>query len=374
MKNITVFTFFAILFCMSYFTFSSPIQSFSELQNRDLQTPPKITWQSLKDRSFIQSYDVFISDHLIYSNELLKLKTRLELIMGKDKINNIYINEFMLIKDIAPSSSKDIEDNVNAINYFAEMYKDVFQTSIMLIPSAIEIYSSELPRFSTKYDQVAGINLIYNNLDNVSTNLTNSQLISNSASYLYYRTDPNLTSYGSYVLYTALAKELGFKATAVDRFNKEYATHNFLGDLYSKVLYGEHLKDSIDLYHYSGDNPIQDVIKYEENGPKSYNSIFFKEFLVTKNQTSVFLGNHEAIIRVRGTNKNGKKLLIFTDQTGKQLMQFLPLHYEEIALVDLNLLQTTIYENLDLFDYDQVLFLYDLDNFMNDLLINLQLL
>lgn len=374
MKNLTVVTFFTILFCMSFFTFSSPIQSFSQLQNRALQTPPKATFQSFKDRSFIQDYDIFISDHLIYSNELLMLKAKIELFIGKDKINDIYVDDNMLLKDISYSSDQDIEYKINAINYFTEMYKDIFSTSIMLVPTSIEIYSYELPQFSTKYDQAKCINYIYSNLTNVSTNLVNQQLLSNSASYLYYRTEPNLTSYGSYVLYTTLAKELGFKATAVDRFNKEYASHDFLGDLYSNILYGEHLKDNIDLYHYSGANPIQDVIKYEENGIKSYSSIFFREHLITKTQTSVFLGTHEAVIRVRGTNKNGKKLLIFRDETANQLMQFLPLHYEEIALVDLNLLQSTIFENIDLYDYNQVLFLYSLDNFMNDLTINLQLL
>lgn len=374
MKNLNIVTFFGILFFMSYFTFSSQIEYHSELQNRNLQTPPTLTSQSLKDRSFIQDYDKFISDHLIFSNELLSLKTNIELFIGKDKVNDIYITDSMLLEDICESSNSKIKDNINAINYFANIYKDIFQTDIMLVPTATEIYSNNLPQYSTKYDQVACIDNIYNNLGNIATTLANAQLISNSAHYLYYRTDTNLTSYGSYILYTTLAKELGYKPIAVDRFNIEYASHDFLGNLHSRILYGDNLKDTINLYHYSGENPIQDVIKYEENGARSYSSMFFREFLDTKNQSDVFLGDHEAIMRVRGTNKNGKKILIFRDETANQLMQFLPLHYDEIALVDLNLLQNTIFENIDMFDYDQVLFLYSIDTFINELNINLQLL
>lgn len=374
MKNLNVITFFGILFLMSYLTFSAPIQYYSETQNRYLQPPPQATLQSLKDRTFMQEYDIFISDHLILSNKLLSLKTNIELFIGKDKVNDIYITDNMLLEDVKEISNPKTENNINAINYFANTYKDIFQTSIMLVPTAIEIYSNNLPQFSTHYDQVTCIDDIYNKLENVSTNLVNPQIISNSANYLYYKTDSNLTSYGSYILYTTLAKELGYKPIAVDRFNIEYASHDFLGNLHSRILYGDDLADKVNLYHYSGNQPIQDIIKYEDNGMRSYNSIFFREFLNTKKQTDVFLGNHEAIIRVRGTNKNGKKLLIFRDETANQLMQFLPLHYEEIALIDLNLLQNTIFEDIDIFDYDQVLFLYGIDTFINELNISLQLL
>lgn len=374
MKHITVFTFCAILFCMSYFTFSKPLERYSLVQNRPLQSPPTLTLSSFKDRSFIQNYDTLISDHLIFADELLSLKTRIELFIGKDCIDGVYVTDNMLLKDVSLNSKQSLDDKINSINYFANIYKDVFQTSIMIVPTAIEIYTSELPQFTTTLDQVSTINDIYNSLDNVAKSFANPQLVSNSDSYLYYKTDTNLTSYGSYLLYTALAKELGYKPTPVDRFNIEYASHNFLGNLHSTILYGEDLADKINLYHYSGDNPVQDIIKYEETGIKSYDSIFFREQLNNKNQTSVFLGEHEETIRVRGTNKNGNKLLIFGDDTAKQLMQFLPIHYEEIAIVDLNLLQVTIFEHIDMHDYDQVLFLYDLDNFMNELNINLQLL
>lgn len=374
MKNLTIGTFFCMLFCMSYFTFSSPIQPSSEIQNRELQTPPVFSFQSIKDKSFIKEYDKFISDHLIFVDELLKCKAKIELFIGKDEINDIYVTETMLIDDIIPNSLDDTDFKISAINYFADLYKDILQTNIMLVPTTIEIYENHLPQFSTKFNQMERINYVYNNLTDISTNLANPQLSSNSANYLYYKTDTNLTSYGSYVLYTALAKELGYKPTAVDRFNIEYASHDFLGNLHSRILYGEHLKDSISLYHYSGNNPVQDVIKYENSGIKSYDSIFFRDFINTKNQKNVFLGKRDAICRVRGTNTNGKKLLIFCDDTANSLMQFLPLHYEEIALIDLNLLQNTVANELDVLDYDQVLFLYDLDYFMNELTINLQLL
>lgn len=374
MKNLTIVTFFGILFFMSFLTFASPVEGFSEMQNRYLHPPPKVTVQSIKDKTFIQNYDNFISDHLIFVDELLESKAKIELFIGKDKIDNIYVNENMLLEDITPNTIEDTDYKISAINYFTEIYKDILQTNIMLVPTAIEIYENKLPQYSTKFNQVEYINHIYQNLNNISTNLANPQLTSNSESNLYYKTDTNLTSYGSYVLYTALSKELGYKPIAVDRFNIEYASHNFLGNLHSRILYGGHLEDSISLYHYSGENPIQDVIKYESVGIRSYNSIFFRDFINTKNQNDVFLGTRDAICRVRGTNRNGKKLLIFCDDTANPLMQFLPLHYEEIALVDLNILQNTIFDELDVFDYDQVLFLYDVDYFMNDLIINMQLL
>ena len=44
-------------------------------------------------------------------------------------------------------------------------------------------------------------------------------------------------------------------------------------------------------------------------------------------------------------------------------MQFLTLHYEEIAVVDLRYLNTPLSDYLDLADYDQALFLYNVGTF-----------
>ena len=62
-----------------------------------------------------------------------------------------------------------------------------------------------------------------------------------------------------------------------------------------------------------------------------------------------------------------KKLIVFKDSYANSMMQFLTLHYEEIAVVDLRYLNVPLSEyQIDLNDYQQALFLYNVGTFTDD--------
>ena len=80
----------------------------------------------------------------------------------------------------------------------------------------------------------------------------------------------------------------------------------------------------------------------------------------------MFLGQNNGLIQIKPNVANGKKLIVFKDSFANSVMQFLTLHYEEIAIVDLRYMNVPLSEYLDLSEYDQALFLYNVGTFTGD--------
>lgn len=365
-KKILATVFFAMLVIFPIATLLMPKESFSELENRALASPPTVSADSILDKSFMDQTEKYLADHIFLREPIAKAKTAIELTIGKREIGGVYVCDDRLIENIAEPDAAITASNAEAINAFAEKYGDMLPTTVMLVPTAAAINSDDLPPFAVTVDQAAYIRDFYNRLENVNTVDAYTALSANQQNELYYRTDHHWTSYGAYVGYTALAKPLGFKAATEDMFNVEHVSHDFLGTLYSKALTGEQFADQIDLYTFASGDPVTDVIRYVGKNKQTYSSIFFRENLDGKDKYTVFLGQNNALINIKTNVANGKKLIVFKDSYANSALQFLTLHYEEIAVVDLRYMNTPLSEYLDLAEYDQALFLYNVGTFTSD--------
>jgi len=365
-KKVKVALFFAILVFVAMATFLLPKKTFSETENRMLATAPKINLEDIKDKSFMEKAESFMTDHIVFRNQLSSGKTKLELLQGKKEVNKVFICDNMLLENIKDPNNKITNNNIDAMNKFAAKYSGKIQTDIMIVPTAIEFYKPNISQFADTFDQAEYIQQYYARLKNINCIDSYAPLSAAAENNIFYKTDHHWTSYGSYIGYTSMAKSLGFKPVSYDMFNIEYASNDFLGTLYSKVVYGESLADKVDLYHYSKGDVVTDVVKYTGRSTQTFSSIFFKENLETKDKYSVFLGSNEALVRVKTNVKNGKKLIMFKDSYSHSLMQFLPLHYEEIALVDMRYLNKPLSEYINIEEYKQAIFIYNMGGFASD--------
>lgn len=365
-KQVLIALFFATIILLPMATFLLPKQDFSEMENRQLAEAPEPALENIRDRSFMTNAEDFMADHMFFRDRFVKTKTRLELASGKREIGGVFIGNNRLMENIKEPDANITQKNVDAVNQFAKKYSGKLETSIMLVPTAVEFYPSEIPPFAAAYDQTEYIQRFYKKLRRVSTVDAYTPLAAATGGNLFYRTDHHWTSYGAYTGYTALSKALGFKAATHDMFNIEHASHDFLGTLYSKTAYGEQWADNIDLYTYAPGDVVTDVVRYNGKNTQTYPSIFFRDNLEGKDKYTVFLGQNIPVIKIKTNLQNGKKLLIFKDSYANSMMQFLPLHYEEIALVDLRYLNQPLSEFLNIGDYQQALFLYNVGNFTDD--------
>jgi len=365
LRKILVATFFILLTAIPAATLLLPKRDFSQLENRSLAKAPKATVDNILDKSYMEKAETYFADHIVFRNEFARSKTWLELLKGSREIDGVFVCGDRLMENISQPDEGYTQNNAAAVNAFAENHP-FLETAVMLVPTASEFYPDKAPPFAQLMDQTSYIQDFYGSLSHVKTVDAYTSLAAEAGSYIFYRTDHHWTSYGAYAGYTALAKALGYKAATPDTFNIEHASHSFLGTLYSKALTGEEWRDTIDLYTYASGNPVQEVVKYSAKNHVTYPSIFFRENLDVKDQYTVFLGGNDSIIKIRTSVENGKKLLIFKDSYANALMQFLPLHYEEIVLVDLRAFNGELSDYVDLRDFQQVLFLYNVGNFAVD--------
>lgn len=365
-KKLSIVLFFTLLVVIPIATLILPKQERSEVENRTLQERPVLSGDSIMDKTFMKDAEDYLSDHMVLREYFVAAKTRFELAQGRREVNDVFINSKMLIENIAVPDPTEMDLTANAINQFAEKYKGKMDINMMLIPTATEFYPNVISEFATVVDQTEFIHDFYKKLKNVNSIDAFAPLSASTGDYIFYKTDHHWTSYGAYIGYSALSKTLGFKPATSDMFNIEHASYDFLGTLYSKVLYGGNLKDRIDIYEYANGDPVVDVIKYTDKNTQTYSSILFREYLDQKDKYSVFLGQNESLVQVKTSTKNGKKLIIFKDSFSHALMQFLPLHYEEILLVDLRYLNVPLSEYVDVNDYTQALFAYNMAGFVKD--------
>ncbi len=362
--KVNVIIFFALLVLLPIITIILPKREFSENENRYLETFPKPSVTTITDKSFMNDFESFFSDHFLFREGWIQLKNGIELLTNKKDINNVYITNDRLIEHQSIKDQKLAEENINAINAFVKKYH--IPSYLMVVPTAEAIYSDSLPINAPHLDQKAIIDEIYAKAEkSIGCIDIFTPLLSYKKQYIYYNTDHHWTSLGAYHGYFSSASQLGFSPLELGKFHVQHASHDFQGTLYSKTLYENVKKDMIDLYTLSAEE--SDVTVTVKSGKKEteYDSIFFRDYLNKKDKYCVYMGQNEPCITVKTNVSNGKKLLLVKDSYAHSMMQFYIHHYSEITMIDLRYF-TSLDQYITIDDYDQILFVYNFASMTGD--------
>lgn len=363
---ITCIAFFGILIAFPIITIFAPKESFSDIENRTLQSMPKASAKTIYDRSYMNKLETYISDHFAGRTDWIKVKTAVETLAGKYERNGIYILDDRLVEKVAEPDYAAIDKSITAINKFSE--NNNIPVYFMLVPTSAEIYRNELPESAPNANQRDFINYVYGGLSkSVSTIDVYSAMQAGKFDYIYYRTDHHWTTGGAYLAYETAGKKMGYEPVPKEMYDVEHASDAFLGTFYSKALYDGVEKDTLDIYHYTEGSTVTDVLITSEYGkdPESYDSMYFREFLDVKDKYSTFLGTNQPLVTIK-TNSQGGKLLMFKDSYAHCYVPFLTQHYSEITLVDMRYIQMSYKNVVNPEEYDQVMFLYNASSFMTD--------
>lgn len=362
--KVNVILFFALLILLPVVTIILPKKAFSENENRYLETFPVPSVSTLQDKSFMNSFESFFSDHFVLREGWIQLKNQMELATNKKEINNVYITEDRLIEHQTVSDWELAGENIAAINTFVQKYG--IPAYLMVVPTAESIYVDSLPSSAPHLDQKAIIDELYAQaVKGVTCIDIFTPLLSNKQQYIYYNTDHHWTSLGAYNGYFSSASVMGFSPIDLDKFNVEHASHSFRGTLYSKTLYENVKDDMIDLYHLSMTEPPVTVTVKSGKQEEEYDSIFFRDYLNKKDKYCTFMGQNEPCVTVNTGLENGRKLLIVKDSYAHSMIQFYMNHYSEITMIDLRYF-TDPEQYINIEDYDQLLFVYNFASITGD--------
>lgn len=363
MKNKIFFIIFMLIWIsLIILNFIYPKQDFSEQENRFLAKIPSFNFENLVNGEYAEDLDTYINDHFIFRNFFLKLNSFVQVSTGKTENNGVYIGKdgYLFEKFVyTEEGEKAIKKAATIINNFAS--KTNIPTYFLLIPNSIYINQDKLPDNVEVYNQKKIINSVYSICDNTINVSTTNTLLKNQDMYLYFKTDHHMTSLGSYLVYQEFCKAANIKPIALDKFNKEIISNNFLGTFDSKAQVFNQETDEIIVYK----NNINQNVQANYDG-KIYNSIFNEDYINKKDKYSYFLNGNNAKAVIKTQVNNGKKLLVIKDSYAHILAQFLCQNYEEIHFIDPR------YFNLPLSDYivenniTETLFLYNVSNLIND--------
>ena len=173
-----------------------PDRSFSEQENRVLQSAPKFSFSSLFNGNFTSSFETYLTDQFAFRDMWTALKARAELACGKRENNGVFLceNETLIEPYSAPKQA-DLEFSLDAINALTD--SSGVPVYFALIPSACEIWRDKLPDGAPNDSQRETIDAAYAYVQAETVDVYGALETKNEEA-VFYRTDHHWTTRGAY--------------------------------------------------------------------------------------------------------------------------------------------------------------------------------
>ena len=340
-----------------------PKSDWSENENRKLAEWPALTTDEIVHSDFLSDMENYLADHFPMRDLLVSVNTQFNEFLGRREINQVFIcgNGFLIDKYKTPLRTEAI---LKAFNRVPAAAGDR-QVTLMIAPTAAEIYREKLPPFAQQADQMQTMRYLYEGFDGDTVDVTPALRSHRDEYQLYYRTDHHWTTYGAYYAYVELCEKWEMAPVAMDAFDIRQVTGDFRGTTYSKVndltVKGE------PMYRFSlaGQSP---EVQYGTGEKALPGMLYNEDYLTRKDKYSYFLDNIHDLMVIRNPDAlTDRKLVVIKDSYANCFIPFLTVHFSEITVVDLRYYHTSV---LDLISDDDsvtdVLILYNLGTMDQD--------
>ena len=366
--------------------------TFSESENRQLKTKPKLTLSGLIDGNYVISYREYYADTFPGRETLMESNTTLNHFyyfsgLSGENSEQLVINfdsdaaqHGQALKnpdatepsgDTTPSETEDIPKitepaaapeqlgNVilvgdramdvpygnnekikryaQAVNALADLLGSDVKTFSMPVPNAAEFYAGS--SWNTgHYSQKAMFQTLQENLsENVTYVDAYTELAKHTDEYIYFRTDHHWTHQGAYYAYTALVKKAGFTPEPQSKFDTG-KWENFVGSMYTYIAsYPQSavLKNNPDTVHYW--KPYANCETYYYSDTDLDDGVLMGTICVIReeveNKYLTFMGGDHPVTIVT-TDTEGPCIMVIKESYGNALISWLTSHYSKIILID----------------------------------------
>lgn len=333
--------------------------AFSEQENRILSQKPQLKIKSLFSGKYMSDFETYLSDQFIGKTIWISIKAMAEQMILKKELNGIYIGDDGYLFEKYKKPDEQFERNLQYVAQFA----DGRNVSLLLVPTSIEMYQERLPLFAPTYSQekvVQSVDKLSAKINFISTFQT---LKEHKDELIYFKTDHHWTMRGAYYAYKEAAKILGFTPYALDDFQVETVSKNFLGTYAAKALEPGIQPDNIEVYKPTFLTAYK--VRYEDKNQAS-DSLYHWDSLEKRDQYSLFLNGNHSLVTIQSHVKNRKKLVVIKDSYAHAFIPFLANHYEEIHILDLRYFHASLKQYLQENELNDILLLYNIPNFTVD--------
>ena len=369
--------FLSALFCafiggVALISLLLPDKDFSELENRYLQKPPKLSTENLNSGKFMEDAEDYVSDHIVGRDLWVAMKAWSERLSGKKENEGVYFAaQDTLINRVDTPAWEDTpaQQGVPAKQGLSTRlgFVDALVGNVSvpvyfgLIPSAAEIWKDRLPMGAPSADEKAVIDRLYFSTGASTIDLYGA-LEAHSGEDIYYRTDHHWTSLGAFYGANAIFEALGMETLDLNDYQKATVTNQFNGTSFSTSGVRWLPPDSIDTY--VPDQGIK-VTSYFKGVPEE-GSLYVDSYLDVKDKYSYFLGGRQPLCVVEKEGSTGPRVLIVRDSYSDSLTPFLTERFSQIHLLDPRDNLSSIKGYVEEHDIDAVIVLYSFANFVTD--------
>ena len=341
---------------------------FSDTENRMLQQKPAFSLTELADGRFMSSFEAYQTDQFAFRDQWIRLQTAADRLIGKNKSGDVYLGKNQLFEE--PSQISDgVWKNLDAVVSFCSQYRDV-KSYLMLVPNAASVQKERLPEYAPVADQKMQLAQITEYLAKQENPVTEIPLYDTLREHqdeaLYYRTDHHWTTLGAGYAYEKAAEIMnipGAEAKSEELAKQLYpVTDHFQGTLSSRSGYRVP-DDTIEVYWPEQEEEL--VVTYVQEQTKSA-SLYAAEKLDAKDKYGMFLNGNHPLTEIRTMASTGRKLLVVKDSYANCFVPYLTGDFEEIVLVDPRYYYDSLGKLMEQYGFTDVLFLYNLNTFLED--------
>ena len=357
-KAIAIQTILFLVFIGAFFVLhlALPDRSFSDQENRMLQTAPRFSFSELFSGRFTTNFESYVTDQFPLRDSWIALKARAELASGKDANKDVYLcGGDTLIEPYTAPEQASLEFALESVSALADTAG--VPVYFALIPSPCEIWGDKLPKGAPNDSQRETIDFAYTHCSARSINVS-SVLASHADEPIFYRTDHHWTTLGAYYGYTALAQAMGFAPTPLSDYAATVVSERFYGSACNSSGFRWVRPDTITRYvpqggavitSYPTGDPVE-IPLYDETQPDKY---------------AYFYGGNTPLLTV-DTGNEGPSLLILRDSYMDSLSPFLFPHFSRIHIMDLRYYRMSLKDYIAENDIDSILVCYNVKNFTTD--------
>lgn len=337
-------------------------RAFSENENRSLAQRPQLSWQALKDGSYLSDMSSYIADQFPGRDTWLSVNLGMHKLLGAKESGGVYLGEddYLLQVPGTPNEAQ-LDRNLKAMEAFAEAYPDINMVA-SVVPNAVTVLEELLPKNAPVRSQREDLAYLQSKLSQVEFVDVTDKLPKQKDAQLYYRTDHHWTSLAAAYAFEKIAPALDITAPALSSYDRYTVSNTFEGTLASKS--GSHKAlDTVEIF--VPNTTIEYFVEYPDGGGEVC-SMYKSEALDAKDHYTVFFGGNYSRVDITTTADTGRCLLVFKDSYANCMIQFLYPYFEHITMVD----PRYFYDNVELIlsseSITDVLFLYNLDTFLSD--------
>jgi hypothetical protein len=342
-----------------------PDQSYSELENRNLQGMPAASLTQVTSGRFMEQFEDYVEDQFPLRGGWIQLKSLFDRLLGKRESNGIYLAaDGYLIEDFTPPEETQYAALVEGLRTFAAAHPDWKQV-MLVAPTAVNIYKEKLPLFAPAGDQDGYLDRLQADAKSAGITYVDVRQAFRGAqdTQLYYRTDHHWTTDGAYLAYLQLAQQWGLRGGQVT-YQRLVVSDTFSGTMAASSGFrmGEREELCVYLPEESG---VQYSLTYVSEAQTAA-SFYATEKLDTRDQYGMFCNGNHPQMTIRTTASTGRVLLVFKDSYANCFLPFLVEDYDTIVVVDPRYYYDDLEALAEAEGVNEVLYLYNANTLAED--------